>query len=114
MTNNNNHAIFSSNRLRHARQLRQQRFKARGEAVISEDEETLVVSGVCTVLAALVIMAIGAGLATLFFSIFYQPECLKDLTFYRYHHSPPLTSTTIGVVVAGNVEPAVEKKTTSR
>ncbi|KAL3924347.1 MAG: hypothetical protein SGILL_001099 [Bacillariaceae sp.] len=69
----------TSNRLRRAQQLRQQRLKAKGGNA-SEDEETLVVSGACTVLCALLIVAAGAGLATFFFSI-YQPDCIKDLSF---------------------------------
>jgi Methyltransferase FkbM domain len=69
----------SNSRLRRAQHLRQQRLKARGGSISDNEEETLVVSGACTVLCALLIMATGAGLATLFFSI-YQPDCVKDLT----------------------------------
>jgi hypothetical protein len=69
--------------------VRQQRLKARGGTFVSQDEETLVVSGACTVLGALVIIATGAGLAILFFSI-YQPDCVKDLTFYNYHNPPSI------------------------
>jgi hypothetical protein len=92
--NGTNLAFSNSNRLRRARQLRQQRLKARGGTFVSQDEETLVVSGACTVLAALVIMATGAGLAILFFSI-YQPDCVKDLTFYNYHNPPSIVKVSV-------------------
>lgn len=85
-----NNQQASNHRLRRARQLRQQRLKARGS--LSDDEETLVVSGACTVLCALLIVATGAGLATLFFSI-YQPDCIKDLTFSG---QPAATASVIG------------------
>ena len=45
-----------------------------------DDEETLVVSGLCTLICAFVIVCIGAGMATLFFMI-HQPDCMQGLTF---------------------------------
>ncbi|KAG7341827.1 hypothetical protein IV203_006919 [Nitzschia inconspicua] len=74
-----------SSRLRRAQHLRQQRLKARGITNNSneeEEEETLVLSGACTVICALLIVAMGAGLATLFF-IIYQPDCVKDWTAFQ-------------------------------
>jgi FkbM family methyltransferase len=44
----------------------------------NEDDETLVVSGLCTLVCAFFIVCLGAGVATLFFMI-HQPECMQNL-----------------------------------
>lgn len=86
-----------NNRLKRAQQLRQQRLAVSNKAkaatptkssaprpasatLSADDDDVLVISGACTIFFALVIVGLGAAMATLFFMI-HQPECLKGLTF---------------------------------
>jgi hypothetical protein len=70
-----------NSRARRVQQLRQQRLKSRGAAGGSADEEddAMVISAYLTGFIALLIVAAGAGLASLLFSV-YQPDCVKDLS----------------------------------
>lgn len=82
----------ANTRAKRAQQLRQQRLAANKATVAApgaaaskasnkktdEEEEVLIVSGWCTVLCALLIVALGAAMATLFF-VLHQPECLQGM-----------------------------------
>ena len=96
----------ASNRLKRAQQLRQQRYPAAhsnksrtttptpksgtaigttGEIVSNkktdeEEEGVLVVSGLCTLFCAFLIVCLGAAMATLFFML-HQPDCTKGMTW---------------------------------
>jgi FkbM family methyltransferase len=89
-------APTATNRLRRAQALRQQRIAKTTPApaaaaassskptntaptISKDDEETLVVSGLCTLVCAFFIVCLGAGVATLFFMI-HQPECMQSLS----------------------------------
>ncbi len=86
-------------RVNRVNQLRQQRLAASNQAKITSpskastkastgaatstednDDDAIVVSGMCTVFCALFIVVLGAAMATIFF-ILNRPECLKGISF---------------------------------
>jgi hypothetical protein len=75
-------AASANNRLRRAQQLRSNR-KGGGPTSASaggDDDDALVLTGSLTLVIALVIVGIGAGLAMLFFSI-HHPGCMQGMSF---------------------------------
>jgi FkbM family methyltransferase len=86
----------ASKRLERAQELRQQRLKTKviesggsgfkaatasgSAAAPSDEEETLIISGACTVFCGFLIILIGAVMATAFFVV-YQPECMEGVSF---------------------------------
>ena len=79
----------ASNRLRQAQQRRtatkgggpRSPKIAAGAADNDDEDDALVLTGSCTLVIALIIIGIGAGLAVLFFKI-HHPECMEGISFF--------------------------------